>query len=1357
MNNVLLFIGSVLVLTLGLLFAVPHFIDWNGYRGVFEEEASRMLGREVRVGGDVNVRLLPVPYVNFEKLRIADTTGETGEPLFRAKTFTMWLSVPPLLRGVLEASRIEIRRPVLWLGVDREGNGNWRTLSIAPGTLPFVPTDVALHSVKIVDGVIGLATGAVGEVTRLEDINGELSGEGLEGPYKFTGDMTWRGLNREVRVATAPPTPDGVVQVKGSVRALGTGNTYSFDTRVAQLMERPRIDGELTARLALDSTTPTKNFAEGLAKLTGMTVPQGRPEIDLRTKFSGTATRLELGEIALNFENLGQPQMLNGSAVIAWADKPEFKLTLSSRLLDIDRLIAAAPGAGPLDVLRPLVASMMDAVPVAGEGEARIAIEQATIGGDSVSNLAFVARRRENQLDIQHLAARLPGGAAVEVSGALATAEALPRFTGTMMVRGSSLSRFVSWAGKDTVLASSGSDGPFSLESNVAFSPQGIEMTDANAELNGVPLNGSLRLKLDGRKLYAMTLEGYRVDAAQLGAGDAGLDVLKSVIPGFSANAASWFDPADTDLRAHLRIGELVVGERTLRDVDADIGIENGILSLPALKFTTPDGLQFNADGNVKSLADDPKGEIRWVVAAASPAAFDDIGIMPLLTADQRAFLTRLAPLAPVQLAGSIGFGRHADAATDVRIDGDIGGGRVIATLRLDRKWQEWRDATADISASIDSDDVRDWLALANGGTLAVAREGAGHAGRIRIKAAGVASTGLRALVGIDSAQTTLTYDGHIKVSPGDDLALNGRLSVAAAEMREVFQLLGWPAGEGLAGRALDGTFEIASEPGRVEARTSRLVLGGAPAQATVSIVRGAAPDDGSTMTADISAEHGSIAALLTPFVEGPPAVASGAADDADAGDAETSQQETGQYETPQQEADAPPAPPVVPVWSDRAFDFAGLKGFSGTVTAHLKTLQLTDGLGMDNAVLEAKLSPGRIHVSRLDGDVAGGRLKAAVEFEKKDGAVNLAGAVRIEDARIGVGEAGTAGQVPKGALNLQFSSRAQSPLGLVSTLTGQGEIDLGAVSVAGLTPLAVVQTSEEVLSGRMEGTADNLTQALVTAIAGSEVPIGPRKIPVRIVDGAARVDAFTVNTDAGSTRIETTVDFQTMRLDSEWRLQPKVAGRSPLPVVQAIYVGSLRDLANLQPQISTGSLERELTVRKMERDVDKLEELRKSDEERSRQHNLQQPPVEVTRPDSGREGGATTAGPADQPAQAGSPQPAPSNAPATGVTTPAPAPAAGATPAPAPNWTPTTSRPDDPGQPVVPGNPGAAAPANNVGAPLPANASPDSDDVPPPPQEANVVTPVPPPRPYVRPSSASRQPVRRATGDEIRRSLGGH
>ena len=142
MNNGLLFLGGLLVFVLSALFAVPNLVDWNSYRGVFEEEASKVLGREVRVGGSVNLKLLPVPYVRFEKVRIANDRGQTGEPFVRADSFTMWLSGPALLRGVLEASDIELNKPVLTLAVDKSGGGNWSNIRLRSGELPFVPRDV---------------------------------------------------------------------------------------------------------------------------------------------------------------------------------------------------------------------------------------------------------------------------------------------------------------------------------------------------------------------------------------------------------------------------------------------------------------------------------------------------------------------------------------------------------------------------------------------------------------------------------------------------------------------------------------------------------------------------------------------------------------------------------------------------------------------------------------------------------------------------------------------------------------------------------------------------------------------------------------------------------------------------------------------------------------------------------------------------------------------------------------------------------------------------------------------------------------------------------------------------------------
>ncbi|MEQ1649751.1 MAG: AsmA family protein, partial [Hyphomicrobiaceae bacterium] len=127
MNNFLAALGALLVVVLGAMFAVPHFVDWNQYRGVIEEETSRVLGRDFRIGGDMRLRLLPTPSFRIEQVRIADPQSASGLPLFKADTVSARLAISPLLRGALEATEIELMKPVVRLVLDQRGGGTWQS------------------------------------------------------------------------------------------------------------------------------------------------------------------------------------------------------------------------------------------------------------------------------------------------------------------------------------------------------------------------------------------------------------------------------------------------------------------------------------------------------------------------------------------------------------------------------------------------------------------------------------------------------------------------------------------------------------------------------------------------------------------------------------------------------------------------------------------------------------------------------------------------------------------------------------------------------------------------------------------------------------------------------------------------------------------------------------------------------------------------------------------------------------------------------------------------------------------------------------------------------------------------------
>jgi hypothetical protein len=120
---------------------------------------------------------------------------------------------------------------------------------------------------------------------------------------------------------------------------------------------------------------------------------------------------------------------------------------------------------------------------------------------------------------------------------------------------------------------------------------------------------------------------------------------------------------------------------------------------------------------------------------------------------------------------------------------------------------------------------------------------------------------------------------------------------------------------------------------------------------------------------------------------------------------------------------------------------------------------------------------------------------------------------------------------------------------------------------------------------------------------------VGPRTIPIEIADGAAKLALVTLDSDAGTTKVETTIDLASLVVDSAWLAEPKapdvVQADKPrggaLPSVGIVYTGPLANAWALESRITAEPLERELSIRKMELDADQLERLRNADAERAR------------------------------------------------------------------------------------------------------------------------------------------------------------
>ncbi|HZA02787.1 MAG TPA: AsmA family protein [Hyphomicrobiaceae bacterium] len=1200
MNSLLLWMGGLLVVALCALSGVPHFVDWNSYRGLFEEEASRLLDRPVRVGGSVNVRLLPFPYVRFESVRIADGDAAIRTPFFRAESITLWLAVPPLLKGVIEANEVEVKRPIFNLHLGSEGGGNWQTFKLNPTQLPFVPRDVALQSVKISDGVLAVHRPGAEEMARVEVREGELTGAALEGPYKFRGDIRWNGEAREVRVSTASPDADSSIRFKVLVRVPASDNSYTLDGKVADLALRPRVEGTLTAVVHDGDATPA-----GLAQtFAGQAAPRSTP-FDMRAHVSGDTLGARLEDIALSFEHDGKPQLVVGSADADWRQKLIVRTSLTSRWLDLDRFTAPGGDVSPLATLRRLAGRLTGMFPASGQILASLSIDQVHLGGDVVSGFETTLQQADGRVELTGLKAGLPGGAKANLKGQLGHGNESDSFEGELLLHGASLGRFMAWAAKPHVLPDTKGDGSFSLQSRISLSSNGIALEDVAAEIAGNTISGDLDYRWKDRKQLSLTLQAKQLTVpAPVGewAGPELSDLLLRPFVAGSAETAPGSPSKSADvigrnLRLRVRAGQIDYGERTLRDVDAAVFVENGALWVPQMRFVTGTGLTVELQGELKDFAGRPKGTLRGSVGAGDSAALSEL----LEMVDARATLGdragRLTALAPLRLGYVLSVRESREGTAELTLDGTIAANRLALTVAAEGGLASWRESPLDATLMVDGRNLAPVLRVlvppGERGPNLSANQGVG---RLQLKVVGTPAAELVSSASLEADGLGLAFSGRTAWPKDQPPRLDGELQVRRADVARALAFLGVKRQPLIGDVGVEGKVRVRLQDGTLELEPREFNVGGTPVAGRILIFHGG---DESRVDARLTAREVSIPRLLGLFLGG--------------------------------HAGASPAVPSnetgVP-WPDAPLEFSNAEWISGRLVLEAGSMALTEGLALRSGSVEAEMSPAGVDVTKITGRALGGTISGALKLQKALAGASLAGTLRLTDAQLAELLPSAGGQAPAtgGAqASLQFSGQALSPLALVAGLSGQGEVELKGVRLLRLSPGAIETVANAVLSGKLEASGPGLEPALRAALAARPLDLGTRKLALRIVDGAIRVSAFSMEAPEGRASNETTIDLASLKLDSEWKLEPRgrprsrtgAAGRAALPGISVIYVGPLAALHTLEPRLSFEALERELSVRKMERDVDQLERLRRDDAARAQREvqRLQAPDVGAGQP----------------------------------------------------------------------------------------------------------------------------------------------
>jgi len=1173
MSNALLWLGGLLVAVLCALFAVPHVVDWNRYRGVFEEEASRMLGREVRVDGGVNLRLLPVPFVQFGKVHVANGEGAVGEPLIRAESFTLWLAVGPLLRGAIQANEIALKRPVLKLRTTADGTGNWQNLSIGRGSLAFLPSDVSLQSIRVTDGIVAVSDAGGREIVRLDAIAGEASAGALEGPYKFRFDLNWNGEPREIKGATTKAEADGAVRVRLAVRVARTGSTYALDGRLSDPAGKPRLDGELTAKVPLQAGAQA---AAGAKRYEG-------PVFDLKSRIEADASGGVLPDVTLSFEKDGRPQSLTGRAALHWRDTPAMTLDMAAKWLDLDRVAAHATNPG--EALRDLLLGIVGEMPAEGRLAVRIGVDQVNLGGEAVSGARLVLERAGNgPMLVQELAGAVPGGSRVSVSGVLAGARPAIDFDGEVNLRGASLGRFLNWLHRGQTLIQNRGDGPFALRSRLRLGTNAVTLSDAKAEFGSTIVAGGLAYVTDPRRTLELTLDGNQIDISALAPGVLDRTGIAGLIgaarPGAgtqpaagktAAAAPARIDLADADVVLKVKAGQLTDGERRLRDVTADIALRGGALQIADLRLGTDTGLQLEAQGEISDVTGRPKGRLRGTLAAPGrPAAIDAARLLELSeawTGDG----SILPALTPGRVAYDLRLGERGESAIELGFDGQAIASPVRGSIRLDAGFESWRTGPIGATVTAAAIDLARVTHLATAsGEPPAGRDATAAKGRVLLRATGASANNLAMFAQVTSPGLDVALTGQTSLADPRAVKFSGQASLDVSDLRRAIAAFGLRHQPAVADLAVAGLVGIEGADRKWAFEPRQLAVGGAPVSGKVSLQSSAGL---SRIDARLAVAELAAPLLLTPLLDG-----RAGSEAARGGDPS--------------------------VWPAEPIEFGPLAGIEGRVRLEVGALRLADAVAARNVTMDVELAPDRLEITRLEGGALGGSASGTLRLDRMPGGARMTTTVRLTGLNLDAlaKPAAVGGQsAGKADLTLVATSRGASPRALVAALTGKGEAQLSGGRIGQFGPAAVSGASDAAIAGRID-VGDPFREELLGRLRQSPLGIARTRVPLEVVDGALRFRALAIDAAEGAVTNQTTVELASLKLDSEWRIEPKaVGGKAALPGISIVYVGPIGQLDQVQPRLATDALERELKVRRMERDVDALERLRREDEERSR------------------------------------------------------------------------------------------------------------------------------------------------------------
>jgi hypothetical protein len=616
-KKVFIGVAGAIVFLIAAALIVPSFIDWNDYKDEIAAKAGKVTGRELDIGGDIRLTLLPAPTLVVTDVRLANIDGAADADMIRLKSLEVRVALAPLLAGEIQVGKVKLVEPVVHLEILADGRRNWEFARRhdgsetavpvpAPGEDAGLPLAVRLDSVEIDHGVVVFRDTAAGTSERIDDLDATVSATSLQGPFAFTGRLRARDIPLGVRLSVGEIVEQRPVPISMTLTTDPGASRVELRGIVQRPIDSPSFEGRITAE------------GKSLAGLIQAAVPQALPgflgqPFDVDGEIAASRSDLAITDLSVR---LGETRA-TGAVSAKLGDQVSATGQLAVGRVDLDSWLAMAaiPGRSAA------VAAGAGRSAKSDDGTVRlpkgINVSLAVSAGAIIYRGGIVRQTRANadlsggEITVSQISALLPGGSEVALFGFVTTPDGTPQFDGEVEAKSADLVAVLDWLGVDTSGVPPGRLRTFTAHSKLSAYPELVQARNIDVRVDGSRMTGGITWAISRRLAFGadltidrLNLDAYLPQVSADGPLHGATESTASKGETASPSPLAGLDSFDANLRLEFRT--LTYRGAEITDLIVDTTLFDGALEIHRASIADFAGASVTIAGMLQGFAGEP-------------------------------------------------------------------------------------------------------------------------------------------------------------------------------------------------------------------------------------------------------------------------------------------------------------------------------------------------------------------------------------------------------------------------------------------------------------------------------------------------------------------------------------------------------------------------------------------------------------------------------------------------------------------------------------------------------------------------------------------------------------------------------